>query len=72
MLGETTWEVYQDAVAELAERPWFKWMEETFRYLWSSEAEAREYAELERDNVPERDFALVSAPTLGLFFELDE
>lgn len=72
MLGETSWEVYQDAVAELAERPWFKWMEETFRYLWSSEAEAREYAELERDNVPERDFAGVSAPTLGLFFEFDE
>ncbi|MEX2530044.1 MAG: alpha/beta fold hydrolase [Gemmatimonadota bacterium] len=72
MLGEAAWEVYQDAVAELAERPWFTWMEETFRYLWSSEAEAREYAELERDNVPERDFAVVSAPTLGLFFEFDE
>jgi pimeloyl-ACP methyl ester carboxylesterase len=72
MLGETTWGTYQDAVAELAERRWFKWMEETFVYLWSSEAEAREYAELERENVPERIFAGVSAPTLGLFFEFDE
>lgn len=72
MLGETTWKVYEDAVGELTEQPWFIWMEETFRYLWSSEADALEYAELEHDNVPERDFALVSAPTLGLFFAFDE
>lgn len=72
MLGETTWETYRDAVEELGDRSWFEWMEKTFRYLWKSEAEAREYAELNRDNVPERDFARVSAPTLGLFFEHDE
>ncbi|MFW6084968.1 MAG: hypothetical protein ACODAA_07130, partial [Gemmatimonadota bacterium] len=72
MHGEATWETYGDAVEELGDRPWFQWMERTFRYLWKSEEEAREYAGLARDNEPEEDFARVSAPTLGLFFEHDE
>jgi len=69
--GETSWAEYQAAVRDLEGRPWFKFMGENFG-LWESEADARDYAELERDNVPEEDFARVSAPTLGLFFEHDE
>jgi pimeloyl-ACP methyl ester carboxylesterase len=71
MHGETTWAEYEAAVRELEGRPWFDWMRKNFG-LWDSEAEARDYAELERDNVPEEDFARVAAPTLGLFFEHDE
>lgn len=71
MHGETAWPRYEAAVRELEGRPWFDWMRETFG-LWESEADARAYAKLERDNVPEEDFARVSAPTLGLFFEHDE
>jgi pimeloyl-ACP methyl ester carboxylesterase len=67
-----TWEAYEEALAKFDERRWFKRMEETFRYLWSSEAKAREYAELEKENIPEHDFARVSVPTLGLFFAFDE
>jgi pimeloyl-ACP methyl ester carboxylesterase len=72
MHGDATWEAYQEAVAEFEERRWFEWMEDTFRYLWNSEGEAREYAEREQDNIPEHDFARVSVPTLGLFFAFDE
>ena len=71
MHGETTWDEYEAAVRELEGRPWFEFMRENFG-LWESEADARAYAELERDNVPEEDFARVSAATLGLFFEHDE
>ena len=71
MHGETTWDRYEAAVAELEGRPWFAFMRDNFG-LWESEAEARAYAERERDNVPEEDFARISAPTLGLFFEHDE
>lgn len=72
MQGEVTWETYRRELEELEGRRWFEWMEETFRYLWRSEAEARRYAEEQRENVPERDFAGVAAPSLGLFFQFDE
>lgn len=71
MHGERTWPEYEAAVRALEGRPWFDWMRGTFG-LWESEADALAYAELERDNVPEEDFARVCAPTLGLFFEHDE
>ena len=71
MHGETTWADYRAAERELQGRPWFEFMRENFG-LWESEEDARAYAELERDNVPEEDFARVAAPTLGLFFEHDE
>lgn len=70
MHGEVTWETYRSQLEELDGRPWFEWMEETFRYLWGSEAEARQYTE--EQSIPEPDFAGVSAPSLGLFFQFDE